>query len=49
MLYTGNPFTKFLSLVTWKKENESNKYMDLGKKVYSQNAKIMSRLLLPAY
>ena len=31
MLYTRNPFTKVLPSVTWKKVNESNKFMDLGK------------------
>ena len=31
MLHTRNPFTKVLPSVTWKKVNESNKFMDLGK------------------
>lgn len=41
MLYTRNPFAKVLPSVTWKKVNESNKFMDLGKMAYSQNAKSM--------
>lgn len=48
MSYTGNPFVKVLPSVTWKKENESNRFMGLGRMVYSQNAKSVSRLLLTA-
>lgn len=48
MLVTGNPFVKVLPSVTWKKENESNRFMGLGRMVYRQNAKSVSWLLLTA-
>lgn len=49
LLRTGNPFVKVLPSVTWKKENESNRFMSLGKVVCSQNARSLSRLLLTAH